>query len=87
MPLFFKCLDYITIMLTSTPWSLLFLIKICIFIFFLKQTNLMSLMTMGCFPPLSLKVPQLLSNLFISVVDNNGVFFILHQNCHDILQI
>jgi hypothetical protein len=32
-------------------------------------------------------VPQLLSNLFISVVDNNGVFFILHQNCHDILQI
>ncbi len=43
--------------------------------FFLEQTNLESLMKVGCFPPPSLKVPQLLSNLFVNVVSNNGVYF------------
>ncbi len=77
-----KFLNYITIiMLTPTPWSLLFfknkLDKNILKYFF--QVNWPNVIDDNGFFPLPLKVPKFLINLFISVVGNNGVFFIFTE--------
>jgi len=43
-----------------------------IFIFYFKQIDPMLLMIVGFFLPPPSKVPQLLSNLFITIISNNG---------------
>ncbi len=64
-------------MVTSTPWSLCIYIYIFLNlkIIFFEQADPSVVDDSGFFPPPPLKVPQLLSNLFISVINNNEFFF------------
>jgi hypothetical protein len=76
MLLFSKCLNYITnIMLTSIPWSLFIFKVIFTYLYLFLQTNWLSVVDDSDVFFSSTKMPQLLSNLFINVIDNNGGFF------------
>jgi hypothetical protein len=71
MPLFSICLNYIT---NIHPMVVVYYIYVYILFIFFKQVDPMLLMTIDFFS--FSKVPQLPSNLFINVVnENRGVFF------------